>query len=176
MAQQVGSVRRCPEPDPFDRAPHDVGDRCAAQPANWSLKAHEDEAGRTAGPGVADVGGQRPADIVRQRDPIVAVTLSVNGQLGSFPVNVLEFQVGDLTRTEAEPGQQEQDGMVAAPTVGTAVTAPYETAHVLCRNRGRVVNRQYGTVGTAAPRSSFVEPWTCAKRKNDRSAVTCSLA
>src|SRR5947209_6040800 len=63
--------------------------------------------------------------------------LSREWSLTGVPVDVLELQVGDLPRTKAEPGQQQQDGVVAAATVCATVTAPDEPEHFVRRNEAR---------------------------------------
>ena len=98
-------------------------------------------------------------------------------QLTGVPIDVLKLQLGDLPRTKAEPSQQEQDGVVATATVCATVTAPDEPSTSSAEmKRGRAANRQFATVGTAAPRSTLVVPCRYAKRRKDRTAVTRNFA
>jgi hypothetical protein len=64
----------------------------------WRPHAHEQRpsscCGRTS---AVQVGHQRLADLVRQRQPFVAVALASHGQLTGPPVDIVEFDSRDLT-------------------------------------------------------------------------------
>ncbi len=137
MAQEVGAIRRRLEAQPSDRAFHDVRDPGAPQPGKGRLSTNEHGPRRTARAVATDVVRHCLAHIQRERDSVLAVAFPVNDQLTGIPVEVLESQVRDLPRTKAEAGQQQQDGAVAAPTRGVAVTAPDEPAHLLRRDEAR---------------------------------------
>ena len=58
------------------------------------------------------VGGQRLADFERQRHPVLPVCLAAQGDLPGAPVNVAEFQAGDLGRSEAQTCHEHQDRVI----------------------------------------------------------------
>jgi hypothetical protein len=56
---------------------------------------------------------QRLADIDGQRQDVRTATLATNHDLARTPVDVVQTGIGDLAGAQAQPGQQQHDGVVA---------------------------------------------------------------
>jgi hypothetical protein len=69
----------------------------------------------------AQIGCEGLPDIDRQGHPIVQQPLTSNEQLAGSPVNVIELEGHNLSGTEAEAGQQEKDGVIAAAGGGLTI-------------------------------------------------------
>ena len=66
----------------------------------------------------AQVGDDRLADVVRQREAVLVAALAPDHDLAGSPVDVLQAQAGDLAGPQSEAEQGEQDGVVP-PALGS---------------------------------------------------------
>ena len=55
----------------------------------------------------------RVANVLLQRQPVWPPRLALHCQMTGAPVDVVEAQIPDITGTQAKPGEQENDGLVA---------------------------------------------------------------
>ena len=101
--------------------------RATAQAGMGRPHPHEYLSNRgRAGPAAAQVGGNRLADIDRQRQLVHPVTLSVNRDLPSPPVQVLQVQRRHLAGPEPEP-QYHDDHRIVTPAAGaTPIASPQQ--------------------------------------------------
>jgi hypothetical protein len=63
--------------------------------------------------------------------------LAPNAQLPCFPVDVIEFEKRRLTCAQAQSGEQEQDGVIAAAQWSGAVDAVQQLPDLIRRDRSR---------------------------------------
>ena len=92
---------------------------------------------RPACPLVQNVVGNRFAHVDRQRHAVMKPLLAADRDLAGTPVDVVEPDRGDLLAAQAEPGQQKQDGAVAAPGRAFAVHGGDQTANLPGRKVAR---------------------------------------
>ena len=59
--------------------------------------------------------------------------LAMNNEFPRTPVNIAQFKRDDFSGTQTEPRQQQQDGVVAAPTWSRAVRRDNEGFFLLRR-------------------------------------------
>ena len=102
-----------------------------------------------------------------QRESILTCAFTADEQFSCFPSQIIQGQSDYFTGPQAEPGQQEQDRVIALPLCRLAVTAI---------NFGRPDKRQCGTVGTAWAKSVLIAPAWRRKRKKLRRAGAGNLA
>ena len=77
-------------------------------------------------PTVQQIGSDSLTDLARQRHEIAVVALAGNRGDTSGPVHVIERQSDDFASPQTQPSQEQQDGEVAPPNRGTAVTTLQE--------------------------------------------------
>ena len=65
---------------------------------------------------VAEIVDQRLANINRERQPLVPILFAANNQLAGTPVDVCEFELGDLARTQAEAREHVRIAKSRRPT------------------------------------------------------------
>jgi len=58
---------------------------------------------------VLEIAGQRRADIIGKGQPFMTLPLAAHHKLTCPPVDVVQLKASDLTSSQAEPGQQQQD-------------------------------------------------------------------
>ena len=63
------------------------------------------------------IGGDRLADVARQREAVLVTSLAMDHDLAGPPVDVLQAEAGDLAGPQPEAEQDEQDGVVP-PALG----------------------------------------------------------
>lgn len=78
------------------RALDDVTDEVCADRSARSPTGQEQRAGVVGTPGAAQVGGQRLADLRRQRQSILTARLAADNEFAGPPVDVAQLQTGDL--------------------------------------------------------------------------------
>jgi hypothetical protein len=66
-----------------------------------------------------------------QRESILTCAFAADEQFSCFPIQIIQGQSDYFTGPQAEPGQQEQDGVIALPFGCLAVTAVQQTLDVL---------------------------------------------
>ena len=98
---------------PVQSPAHDALYRHAAERDHWSDLGQEDARARQARPGPFDVGDEGVADLLRERQTLLAMRLSADGQHALIPVDLREAEVGNLACPQSEPGEEQNDGAVA---------------------------------------------------------------
>jgi hypothetical protein len=99
----------------------------------------------------------------------VESAFAAHQDLAHLPADVIELERNDLTRAQAEPCQEEQDGD------GTAAAAITNSTFSAVRNGGTWASCHRRTGGTADERSVAVMPSKKQKRRNERSAAANNL-
>ena len=117
------------------------------------------------------VGGERPADVDGQRQPVAPAALADHDQLPGTPIDVLERQRRDLAGAQSQPHQQRQDRVVAAADrrarsqpANSRVTSPADSV----RDSSA---RRVATAGTAAANGNGVYPRRYKNRSSARRPV-----
>jgi hypothetical protein len=90
------------------------------------------------------------ADIDRQRQPFGAAALAPHDYLPLAPVNVIEFERGDLPGAQAEAGQHGQDREVTPSGRGAPVAAGEQASH---RSSVQHPGQRPGAMGRVRDRS-----------------------
>jgi hypothetical protein len=80
--------------------------------AGTGLRAHEQMRIGGLGTGRGNVVQDRVADILRQWQAVRPTRLALDRQVAGPPVDVVEVHILNITGTQAEPGEQENDGLV----------------------------------------------------------------
>ena len=147
--------------------------RCGACDAHEHAAAlRRARAGRGAGRRRSPRRRRRAAAAARRGCPCRATVISPARQsMSSRP------QRGDLAGAQPQPGQQQQDRVVAPPGRGAPVAAGQQRAAAdpAPAPCGSPASRQPATDGTAPPAAPRSGPSTCRNRSSDRSAVTDQL-
>src|SRR5665213_960858 len=117
---------------------------CAVEPSNRRLGAQKNTPRRALGPAVAQVRRDRFADIRRKRQ-LAPAALAAHGELPRAPIDVIELQRHHFARSQSEPGQHQQDRIVAPSHRALPIDAGEELLSLL---RGdRPWDRGHGPVG-----------------------------
>ena len=93
-----------PEPGPLTGRPDHLPDRASTSRQRPERRAHGQEHMQVAAhwATLAQIVDQRLANIGRERQPLVAVTLAAHDQLAGTPVDVRQLELGDLARTHPQ--------------------------------------------------------------------------
>jgi hypothetical protein len=101
------------------------------------------------------------ADVAGQRQLVAPVGLAVDDDQPRPPVEIVEPQSRDFDRAQPQPGEQEQDRIVARAGFVLAVTRGEEPLDLRSRRELRVVaSRQRATRGTACASPGSAKPRT----------------
>lgn len=104
-------------------ASHENPDRRGRQPASGSGQCAEHLAvHRIGGAGMREVVGDRVAHVDGQRQALVGWALAANQDLALVPVNVLQPEPGDFSRTRAQTRQEEHHRIAAPSCRGLAIS------------------------------------------------------
>jgi len=113
-----------PKPGALCRGRHHAADRTWTHRAMRSERSHENRPVKRAGRSTTtQIAGQRAADVDRQRQAIVAVSLAVDQELAGTPIDVIEHETRNLAAAQAEPSHQDHDREIAPPDRRAPVTA-----------------------------------------------------
>ena len=116
----------------LERAGNKGGDSYGVgEPLYWGSQADENAsvvAGRTS---LFQVKGQCLTDVMGQREFGSTGSLSFNGDLCCIPIDIVQGEGDDFTSPNAEPGQQEQDGMVALSLRRLTITMIQDALHLM---------------------------------------------
>ena len=97
---------------------------------------------------------------------------SVDSETPLIPIEIVEAEGGDFMRPDAEPGQQQEDGMIAQGRRGFPVQVDEDPLHLRgrqARGSGACVHCRGG--GTAASRPGDSSPQNTRNRRNERTAT-----
>ena len=83
------------------------------------------------------IGGNRGADIVRQRHGGDLPSLAPNGELTGAPIDIIEAELRHFTRAQTQPGEQHQDRIVSSPRCGAPVATVEDALNALDRQETR---------------------------------------
>ena len=75
----------------------------------WRLDPQKDVLIPSGGPSLLDIGQQRVARVLRQRQLGCSSALAVDAQARARPINIDELQLADISSAKAQPRQEEQD-------------------------------------------------------------------
>src|SRR5690606_32209883 len=129
---------RVPDPGAFDSPPRDVPYALRGrEPDMGRASAQEDMAAIRCGAPVAQIGGERFADVGRQRHDRPAAALAFDQELARPPVDIVEGEGRDLLRSKTEPREHHQRGIVALADSRRAVAALQYLLDLLRRQIGR---------------------------------------
>ena len=123
--QEVGTARGGMESGARQRTLHDAGDGLAGAEATNGRFDPNKQAPCCAGwSPTPKIRGNRCADISREREILVARALAPNDDLTCLPVDVVQGHQHDLTRAEAESGEDQQDREIALAGWRPLITVP----------------------------------------------------
>src|ERR1035441_8749150 len=88
------------QPGPVTRGAHDHADRVTAQTFHRCSRPQEQSPALSARTAHLEVGGDGPTDISRHRKAVEAMSLSMDDDLSSPPVHVVETKMRHLPRSE----------------------------------------------------------------------------
>jgi len=104
-----------PEARPLGSIGHHVAHRAGAEMPMRGLDPYEYRPTLSAGRAtVLQIFGNRSSDVCRQWDAFDTVRLTAHDDLAGSPINIVQPELGHLTRPQAETDQHCQDGDVAA--------------------------------------------------------------
>ena len=103
-------------------ADHDCEHSARGQRLVRSSHAQEEMPGFGGGTGTAQIGRDGAPDIDRQGQAFVPVPFAPHDDLASAPVDVIQFQGGDLAGAQAQSDEHGQDREVTPAGRGAAVT------------------------------------------------------
>jgi hypothetical protein len=136
-------------------APHDRGDRRSLEGPRWIGEGEEHPTFRMVRSGVAEILGQRSADLLGQRQHPLAATLpDAKAELSCMPIQVVQFERGDLAGAQAQTGQQREDRPVTIRH-RTRCGRTLQQSRKLLRGE---VRRQASMPRMPDPRDGAVEP------------------
>ncbi len=119
-----------PEARPASRRGDDLAHPAGAETMMGGAVTHEDRPfdgrGRARTP---HVDGDGFADVNRQGQRFHLLPFPTNPDRAGSPLDVLERERGKLPRTQTEPNQHDQDGIVASSQSGTSITGRNERVH-----------------------------------------------
>lgn len=76
---------------------------------------------------MAKVSSQSLAHVSRERQPIFPAGFASDDKLSSVPVDILQRHMNHFCGTQAEPGQEEQNGVIPPSCEGFRITNLQET-------------------------------------------------
>src|SRR5262249_34733325 len=93
MAQQMGPLERWMQPGSLQRSTHNRTDAVAVGEATARRSPSDKDAPRRhRRSALTDVGGQRLADLIGQRQAIVACSLATDTECPGVPIEIIEAQ------------------------------------------------------------------------------------
>src|SRR6185436_12882704 len=72
-----------------------------------------------------DILNKGVADVLREWQPNLAARLATQADRSGRPVEIVQFETGDISGAKPQTGQQEQNGPVAAATPGQLIARCY---------------------------------------------------
>ncbi len=125
MAQQVGPLEGRVQLGSCQRTVHEVPDgRGGRESPMRRIQADEDPPGRTAGgPTVAQVVRHGLSDLAGQRQGLASLSLAEHAHGSRMPVEIVERERCRFAAAQPQPGEQQEDGVVAPSGHSAAVTA-----------------------------------------------------
>ena len=151
VPQPVGGTARGPlDPGPCHGTSKNAPNGCRRREATMRSQLADEQSACCAGdwPTVQQTGSDSLTDLAGQWQKIATVVLARNRDDASGPDHVVERQSDDFASPQAQPSQEQQDGVVAPPNRGTAVTTLQERVD-LVRCKGF---RQAGEAPVRNPR------------------------
>src|ERR1700716_2019682 len=113
MTKAMSADRR--QPGPPAGAVDDARDGAGVDSAERRIAGEDDTRGWRGRSTVAQIRGDRLADIHSQRKPVIAQGLSPHPNLPNTPVDVRQLQGGDLTGAQTQTAQQIENREIAKP-------------------------------------------------------------
>jgi hypothetical protein len=114
VSEQMGTGAGRLHAGSFERAGDKGGDSDGVgESLEWGSQANENAsagAGRTS---LFQVTGQCFTDVMGQREFGSAGPFPLNGEFCCIPIDIVQCEGDDFASPNAEPGQQEQDGVIA---------------------------------------------------------------
>ena len=108
-----------------------------AKSTNGRPDGKENAAAAAGPPTMVQVVRNRLADLMGQRKIVAYSSLCTHVQRRGTPVNVVEFEKGDVAQAQSQPCKQQQNAVVATPRGGSAIDAGQESMNSVNRNRTR---------------------------------------
>ena len=175
MAQQmctaVGRLDSCPAKSPV----HDPGHGEPSHRAARRQSRDEHLWHRQRRSSAAQIGDDGVADLLRQRQPVLAPTLAAHGDTAVLPVDGIEGQLGDLAGAQPQPGEQEEYCPVPGPNCILIFARVDYLLHIFRlkepRRGGELVGREAGhrvPQAVAALPGGGEEPQERAHRRSDQ--------
>jgi hypothetical protein len=107
----------------------------ASKTADGRSGTEEDSPTGALRPAVSQICGDRLANVRGQGQPTTLPGLAPNTQLPCFPIDVIEFEKGNLTCAQPQSGEHEQDGVIAAAYCRGAVDTVQHLPDLIRRDR-----------------------------------------
>jgi hypothetical protein len=92
-----------------------------AKRTHWRRQSGKDLAGGTNGTAVAYIDGQRFAEILRQWQTLNTCSFSMNDDLSTLPIQIVQHERTDLAGTQAKSGQQHENRVITLADPGRTV-------------------------------------------------------
>src|SRR4051812_34254880 len=90
----------------------------------------------------------------------------MHDNLAAFPVKVIQRQSANLSGTQSEPCQKQQDGIIAHTRWKTAIAAVEQALHILGWERfGQLRESPVGNARQTGSKISLDDPTLCQKAK-----------
>src|SRR5438105_13305450 len=112
MAEAVRADRRYAGPTTC--SPHYLLHRVHTDASMRSLDPEEEPAGGKFGPAPEDVRSQGFPHICRQRQAVLAPTLTWNYDFAARPVEMLQLECSNLACSQSHSAKQHEDGSIAS--------------------------------------------------------------
>jgi len=113
VSEQMGTGAGRLHAGSLERASNKGGDSDGVgEPLDWGSQANENAsagAGRTS---LFQVKGQCLTDVMGQREFGSTGPFPLNGEFRRIPIDIVQCEGDDFASPNAEPGQQEQDGVI----------------------------------------------------------------
>ena len=137
MAQEMGALARGRKPGAVQSSRHDRRAALTLGASTVGGSRPEKDLTRCAwwSP-CTHIGDERLANRMGQRESILTCAFAADEQCSCFPIQIIQGQSDYCTGPQAEPGQQEQDRVIALPLCRLAVTAVQQILDV----RGFIIN------------------------------------
>lgn len=101
------------DPSPSQRAAHDPFDGATGNGSDRHLVRDEQPGRSDARPATFDIGYERIADLLRQRQPLRAARFAGDGKAPVPPIDMAELEVGHLACPQSVTDKEQNDGSVA---------------------------------------------------------------
>ena len=161
----------------LQRATNDAANGAEAKTVPRSPHTDKQLARRTRRTNVTQIVDQCRTHILRQRQSLQSLTFAAHDDLAALPVQVFQAHREHFATAQTESSQEQQDRVITLAGRRAAIAALKQSLDLIGRERlGQVRQSPVSDARQPARRSVLIAPRWNRKRRNERSAVTTSLA